>query len=128
MTNLTTDKSTKIKGESAEYTHQRNEISEIVPSKLPEGISSGVIVVCPEDKFSVRDLSTADNTILDHARVGEHQQTYSEVVISHPATNKICTNNEKPNMYKNPGNIQQNQPRISNESSSDIVEGFIGVE
>ena len=86
LTNLTTDKSTKIKGESAEYTHQRNEISEIVPSKLPEGISSDVIVACPEDKFSARDLSTADNTIPDQARVGELQQTYAEVVISHPAT------------------------------------------
>ena len=106
LTNLT-DKNIKEKGESVKYTHQLNEISEIAPSKLPEEISSDAVVVCPEDKFSVRDLPTADITILDHAIVGEHQQTYAEVVKSHPATNKICPKTEKPNMYKNPGNIQQ---------------------
>ena len=68
------------------------------------------------------DIITGD------ARVEEHQQIYAEVVISHPAKNKVCTNNEKPNMYKNPGNILKNQPRITNDLSSGIVESFIGLE
>ena len=74
-----------------ETKHVATVISEIASSKFLEGISSDVIVVCPEDKFRVLDLSDADNTILDHVIVGEHQQTYAEVVTSHPDTNKICT-------------------------------------
>ena len=86
-----------------------------------------MIVVCPEDKFSLRDLSAADNTILDHIIVGEHQQTYAEVVTFRHDTNKICIK-MKNITYNTPGNIQQNQPRITSESFSDIDGGVIGVE